>query len=62
MKWMMKPIVSFEEYPCHYHKCIWQLKNAINGSISNEFKKSQNTQVMYKNLHILGSFFYSLLC
>ncbi|MBT2721454.1 DUF4393 domain-containing protein [Bacillus sp. ISL-46] len=36
-------------------RCIWQLKNAINGSIFYECKKSQNTQVVYKKLHILGS-------
>ena len=35
--------------------CIWQLKNAFNGSIFYECKKSQNPQVVHKNLHILGS-------
>jgi hypothetical protein len=37
--------------------CIWRLKNAINGSMFDEYRKSQNTQVVHTNLHILGSIF-----
>jgi len=33
--------------------CIWQLKNAVNG-VSFEYKKAQNSQVVHKNLRILG--------
>ncbi|MGF6947695.1 hypothetical protein QF028_000188 [Neobacillus sp. B4I6] len=41
--------------------CIRQLKNAINGSIFFVCKKSQNTQEMHKNLHILGSLILFLI-
>ena len=39
-------------YNINSTNCIWQLKNAINGSIYYECKKNQNTQVGHKNLHI----------
>jgi hypothetical protein len=33
-------------------KYIWQLKDAINSSIFYGCKKSPNTQIVHKNLHI----------
>lgn len=41
--------------------CIWQLKNAINGRMFFECKKSRYTQVVHKTLHILGSLFLFLI-
>jgi hypothetical protein len=34
--------------------CIWQLKNAVYGSMFFECKKAENIQGMNKNLHIFG--------
>lgn len=53
------------QFVCYHNQlmfnCIWQLKIAINGSIFYECKKSQNTQVVHKNLHILGSLILFLI-
>jgi ribosomal protein S6 len=36
--------------------CIWQLRNAVYGSMFFECKKAENIQEMNKNLHIFGLF------